>query len=170
MCKQGHLAEIALPTSLKETFLKHANTALTVQTGSWQQLGEYASAIRHEVFVQEQAVPVELELDEHDAIALHALAMHDGTPVGTARLLPDAHIGRMAVRKAYRGQGIGGLLLQALMQEARRRGDTHVVLAAQCHAQAFYRAHGFETEGEIFMDAGIEHILMRRVFDAAKAL
>lgn len=133
-----------------------------VLVGDWSQLGARAGAIRHEVFVVEQCVPVELELDEYDPIAIHALALEDGVPIGTGRLLPDAHIGRMAVRQAHRRQGVGGMLLGALAEVARRRGDRSVALAAQWHAQGFYRAHGFRAQGDIFMDAGIEHILMRK--------
>ncbi len=136
---------------------------LEVLVGDWAQLGERAAALRHEVFVEEQGVPIELELDEYDAVAVHALALEGGTPIGTGRLLPDAHIGRMAVRHSHRGQGVGGLLLGALVEEARRRGDASVVLAAQCHAQGFYRGHGFRAEGQVFMDAGIEHVLMRKI-------
>lgn len=136
----------------------------TTVIGSWQQLAEQAAAVRHEVFVQEQQVPIELELDEDDAVAVHALALDGATAMGTGRLLPDAHIGRMAVLAAYRGQGVGTQLLMALVNESQRRGDRWVVLAAQCQAQGFYRRHGFVAEGEVFLDAGIQHVLMRKVF------
>lgn len=138
--------------------------SITVVTGPWSQLGVAASAIRHEVFVAEQGVPVELELDEFDAGALHALACDGDTALGTGRLLPDAHIGRMAVRREARGAGIGRLLLLALMQQARQRGDAAVVLHAQLSARGFYERHGFTPEGAVFTDAGIAHIAMRRTF------
>jgi hypothetical protein len=93
---------------------------------------------------------------------VHALA-YDGTAaVGTGRLLPDAHIGRMAVLKAWRGRGVGSLILDALVEAARRRGERHVALSAQVHALAFYRAHGFEAEGPEYQEAGIAHQAMRR--------
>ena len=142
------------------------SVSVEVITGSWAQLGDAASAIRHEVFVDEQHVPVELELDAFDAVALHALAS-DGdadTALGTGRLLPDGHIGRMAVRRDARGAGVGSLLLLALMQQAQQRGDPAVVLHAQLSARGFYERHGFTPEGGVFMDAGIEHIAMRRSF------
>ena len=139
--------------------------SIVVVMGSWAQLGRKAGAVRHEVFVEEQNVPVELELDEHDASAVHALALKGDVVIGTGRLLPDAHIGRMAVVKAHRGIGVGAMLLSALVQEARRRGYPSVVLAAQCHAQGFYSAHGFAPEGSEFMDAGIPHVLMRKYLD-----
>ena len=132
--------------------------------GRWEQQRQAAAALRQQVFVVEQGVPAELELDEMDAQSLHAIAYQDGVPVATGRLLPDGHIGRMAVRQDARGAGTGSLVLCALMDEARRRGDREVVLHAQLSARDFYARHGFEPEGEVFMDAGIEHIAMRRRF------
>jgi len=137
--------------------------AIKVLVGDWRALGEQAAALRHQVFVVEQGVPPEEELDEQDAACVHALAVDaDGRAVGTGRLLPDGHIGRMAVLAASRRRGVGSLLLRALMGEARRKGCRAVALAAQLHAQPFYRAHGFQAKGGVFLDAGIEHILMRR--------
>lgn len=138
--------------------------SLRIVIGSWEQQRQAAAALRQQVFVVEQGVPAELELDEMDAQSLHAVAYQDGVPVATGRLLPDGHIGRMAVRQEARGAGTGSLVLCALMDEARRRGDRDVVLHAQLSARDFYARHGFEPEGEIFMDAGIEHIAMRRRF------
>lgn len=132
--------------------------------GSWEQQRQAAAALRQQVFVVEQGVPAELELDEMDAQSLHAVAYQDGVAVATGRLLPDGHIGRMAVRQDARGAGTGSLVLCALMDEARRRGDRDVVLHAQLSARDFYARHGFEPEGDTFMDAGIEHIAMRRRF------
>jgi len=130
---------------------------------SWEAAREPASAIRHEVFVEEQGVPREIELDEHDPQCLHAIA-HDetGLQVGTGRLLPDGHIGRMAVRRAWRGRGIGGAILERLIEAARVRGDLEVVLSAQVHALDFYRAYGFAEEGSPYVEAGIAHQAMRR--------
>nr|WP_217344634.1 GNAT family N-acetyltransferase [Noviherbaspirillum sp. L7-7A]MBV0878799.1 GNAT family N-acetyltransferase [Noviherbaspirillum sp. L7-7A] len=138
--------------------------SLHIVIGPWEQQRQTAAALRHRVFVVEQGVPAELELDEMDAQSLHAVAYQDGVPVATGRLLPDGHIGRMAVRQDARGAGTGSLVLCALMDEARRRGDRDVVLHAQLSARDFYARHGFEAEGDAFMDAGIEHIAMRRRF------
>ncbi len=136
-----------------------------VVTGDWDTLGPEASRIRLEVFVQEQQVPLEEELDPKDAQCLHAIAYDTaGQAVGTGRLLPDGHVGRMAVRRSWRGSGVGSLLLNALVDAARRRGDAEVVLAAQMQARPFYTRHGFVEEGDTFMDAGIEHRLMRLRF------
>lgn len=136
-----------------------------LQLGSWGDLRGDAQAIRLEVFVQEQGVPAELEMDAMDALCLHAVAYDAaGTPVATGRLLPDGHIGRMAVRKESRGSGLGGALLQALMEAAKARGHGHVALSSQSHAAPFYTRHGFVKEGEEFLEAGIAHVNMQRPF------
>ncbi len=128
----------------------------------WDDARERASAIRFEVFVAEQGVPREIELDEHDAGSLHALAYDEtGHAVGTGRLLADGHIGRMAVRREWRGRGVGGAMLERLIDAARARGDAEVALSAQVHALDFYRAYGFAEEGEIYFEAGIAHRAMR---------
>jgi predicted GNAT family N-acyltransferase len=132
--------------------------------GDWESLGAEATAIRHQVFVVEQHVPLEMELDEMDPLSLHVLA-YDRTqrPIGTARLLPDGHIGRMAVLRDARSAGVGSSLLHALMAHARSRGDRVITLHAQLPAASFYAQHGYAREGEVFMDAGIAHITMRCV-------
>lgn len=133
-----------------------------IEIGDWKTLSHDASRVRYEVFVIEQNVPADIELDVHDAECIHAVAYDESDrPVGTGRLLPDTHIGRMAVLQAYRGQGVGSLLLDQLIHEARRRGYAQVVLSAQTHALPFYERHGFIAEGPLYMDAGIEHKLMR---------
>ena len=130
----------------------------------WNDAREAASAIRHAVFVEEQGVPREMELDEHDAACVHALARDaSGRAVGTGRLLPDGHIGRMAVMPAWRGKGVGGAILEELVEEARRRGHRAAVLSAQVHAIPFYESHGFAAEGETYLDADIPHRSMRRL-------
>ena len=120
-------------------------------------------AVRDEV-VGEQGVPVALEHDALDPLCAHVVArLLDGTPVGTGRLTPDRHIGRMAVRAPWRGRGVGNALLLALVEEARKRGWPDVHLNAQVSAIGFYERHGFKPAGERFMEAGIEHQAMVRV-------
>lgn len=141
------------------------NSALScrVEVGAWSEFQSQASAIRFEVFVHEQQVPPEEELDANDAHCVHALAFNElGEPIGTGRLLPDGHIGRMAVLKSSRGNGVGAAILMRLTEQASTRGFTQVVLSAQTHARAFYAKYGFKEEGEEYLDANIAHILMRK--------
>ena len=127
----------------------------------WPAAEQQASRIRFTVFVEEQRVPAELEMDEYDAASLHALAYADGRAIGTGRLLPDGHIGRMAVLKGWRGQGAGKAMLRQLIDAARERGLREVALSAQVQAVEFYRAEGFAPEGAVYEEAGIPHQAMR---------
>ena len=135
-----------------------------IELMTWEKARALAAPIRLVVFVQEQGVPPELEMDEMDAKCVHALAFDGERAVGTGRLLPDGHIGRMAVSKEFRGKGVGGALLTKLMEAAKSRGDREVVLSAQVHAVPFYLAYGFDTFGEVYEEAGIPHRDMRRAF------
>ena len=128
--------------------------------GSWADVAEAASLIRFAVFVDEQGVPADMELDEFDSMSIHALALLNDLPVGTGRLLPDGHVGRMAVLREHRGRGIGAALLGTLMDAARSRGQKRLVLHAQTHALGFYGAFGFRPEGDVFMEAGLPHQTM----------
>ncbi len=136
-------------------------------TGSWVELKAMANPLRTEVFVDEQKVPAEMEWDDDDETALHAVAKNRmGMVLATGRLLQHApgiaRIGRMAVKKQMRGSDLGRRVLQSLMDAAKARGDTQVLLHAQCSAQGFYKRAGFIPQGEIFEEAGIAHIEMVR--------
>ncbi len=122
---------------------------------TWQEAGEPLSAIRRAVFINEQNVPEALEWDGRDDDALHLLATADGLPVGCCRMLPDGHIGRMAVLKPYRGRGIGAKLLTRLLADTK--AHKRVFLDAQVSAIGFYQRFGFSAHGPVFMDAGIPH-------------
>jgi predicted GNAT family N-acyltransferase len=123
-------------------------------------------AVREEVFVREQSVPREMELDDDDPRSVHVLARgDDGVPMGTGRLSPEGKVARMAVLPTWRGRGVGSAILSTLLDEARTRGVRQIVLHAQRGAIRFYRTHGFESEGEPFAEAGIPHVVMRRVLD-----
>jgi len=144
-------------------FVEELADALVVHFGDWQRLGRDAHALRTEVFVDEQGVPVGIERDGRDGEALHCVAYRGERAIATGRLLPEAKIGRMAVRADSRGQGVGARVLDALLARARARGDAVVELGAQCSAMGFYRRRGFETIGKPYHEAGIEHVRMRRV-------
>jgi predicted GNAT family N-acyltransferase len=124
--------------------------------------------VRWTVFVEEQGVPPSLEVDEHDREpgTAHAIALWRAVPAGAARLVPQpdstGKIGRMAVIDDARGQGLGARLLGLLEEEARRRGLRAVTLGAQIQARAFYERHGYAAVGDVFDDAGIPHIEMRK--------
>lgn len=119
-------------------------------------------AVREEVFVAEQRVPPELEVDGDDARSIHLIARDpDGRPIGTGRLTPDGRIGRMAVLKPWRGRGVGSAILRSLIETARQRGAREVSLSSQVAAEPFYARFGFVAEGEPYDDAGIPHRTMR---------
>ncbi|MBV6447723.1 GNAT family N-acetyltransferase [Nitrosomonas sp.] len=132
-----------------------------IQVVSWEEAEPALRAIRTIVFIHEQQVPEAMEWDEFDAISVHLLACDAaGQPVGTARLLPDGHIGRMAVLKEWRGQGFGSAMLRKLLQELTRRHQQKAQLNAQTNAVPFYEKFGFQVLGEEFMEAGIPHVKM----------
>jgi len=117
-------------------------------------------AIRYKVFVGEQKVPEELEIDGFDDQAKHVLAFVDGVPIGTGRILSDGHIGRVAVLKDYRGLGIGKSIMKDLIKWAQNMNLEKVWLSSQWHAHSFYLDLGFVCVGEIYKEAEIDHIKM----------
>ena len=143
-----------------------------LRTGGWAELGTVARRLREEVFVREQRIPAELEWDEADAGAIHAVAFNRlGQAVATGRLLQErpgvARIGRMAVHRMLRGSGVGRHVLQTLMAAAAGRGDREAMLHAQRSAEDFYSGMGFRPRGEPFDEAGIAHIEMARALPVA---
>lgn len=141
--------------------------AFDVRSADWAADRALLESVRRTVFVIEQAVPDALEWDEFDPVSRHALALaHDGAAIGTARLLPDGHIGRVAVLATWRGRGVGGALMEHMLAAARRDRLVEVKLNAQVQALGFYRQFGFVAEGEVFDDAGIEHRAMRLTLPA----
>lgn len=138
---------------------------ITITLNNWTIQKEAARSVREKVFVIEQQIPLEMEMDKSEEFSIHAVATDaTGTPVGTGRLLPDGHIGRMAVLASARGSGVGGQLLQSLMQAAKERGDKRVVLSAQSQVEGFYVRFGFNVISEEYVEAGIKHIDMEYRF------
>ncbi len=122
--------------------------------------------VRDQVFVVEQQVPPEIELDELDPLCRHALARDlDGKPIGTGRLTPQHSIGRLSVLPEWRGHGVGEALLQTLVDLARSLGYPVIQLHAQVSAIAFYEKFAFECVGDEYLEAGILHRNMHRVLD-----
>ncbi|MGD8809447.1 MAG: GNAT family N-acetyltransferase [Gammaproteobacteria bacterium] len=121
-------------------------------------------SVRFAVFVDEQAVPAELEMDERDPECFHVVATtSDGTAVGTGRIdiAAGGRIGRMAVLRSFRGLGVGTMILEALHEYALERGCQSCWCHAQVAARSFYERSGYVAEGEVFEEAGIDHITMR---------
>ena len=156
-----------VPQALRDILLgfEQGEDVTALQLGSWEALQTLAAPLRTEVFVDEQGVDQALEWDEHDALCVHAVLCNRlGAPVATGRLLPSvngvAKIGRMAVKRVLRGQRLGDQVLSALMDAARQRGDTEILLHAQCSAEKFYLRQGFRRQGEVFMEANMAHVEM----------
>jgi len=116
--------------------------------------------IRTQVFVVEQKIASEIDFDGQDKNAVHALVYYDDVPIGTARMLSDGHIGRVAVLKEWRGIGAGIGVVSTLIEKAERTGLKRVYLDSQIQAAGFYQRLGFKQVGKVFMEAGIEHIQM----------
>jgi len=130
---------------------------------NWAHEQDRLSQIRRTVFIDEQGVPEELEWDADDAGSLHFLVIDRADqPIGCARLLPDGHIGRMAVLPVWRGRGVGRALLAAVIEAAQARGHDTLRLSAQAHAAAFYARAGFVAVGDEYEEAGIPHIAMQK--------
>ncbi len=159
----------AVPAPLRELLegFEAARPMVELRLGSWHELGEAAGRIRTDVFVGEQGIPAEMEWDEGDESAIHAVAYNRlGRPLATGRLLEHvpgvAKIGRMAVVASSRHNGVGRAVLDALLDAARARGDREAVLHAQLSAAPFYERAGFARRGPEFDEAGIGHIEMSR--------
>jgi tRNA(adenine34) deaminase len=135
---------------------------MQVKTATWQDDHATLKQIRFEVFVEEQKVPSDEEVDKYDPVSIHAIAWVDGVAAACGRLLPDGHIGRMAVRKPFRGKNIGAAVLEHLIERARQRGDREAVLSAQMHAIGFYERFGFVAYGPEYLDCDIPHRDMTR--------
>lgn len=142
--------------------MNHMETDLLV-VGSWSEMRTLALPVRLTVFVQEQAVPLELECDEFDEQALHALVTdRQGRAIATGRLLADGRIGRLAVLAERRATGVGKRVLQALIDRAHVQGMARLHLHARVDAQPFYEKFGFSARGPVFDEAGSPHIEMVR--------
>ncbi len=166
------VAKIAkpVPPELRALFeqFEAGQAMVEVRVGAWDALEAVARPIRAEVFVGEQRIPADMEWDDADADAVHAVAFNRlGRALGTGRLLEHvpgvAKIGRMAVAATFRHGGVGRAVLDALLDAARSRGDREAVLHAQLGAAPFYERAGFVRRGPVFDEAGIAHVEMLRV-------
>lgn len=133
---------------------------LKIVLADWFRAETTAKPIRQAVFIEEQHVPEAEEWGHGDEKALHLIASIDGNAIATARLMPDGTVGRMAVLEGYRNQGTGSAILEKLIATARQNKFELLTLNAQRSAEGFYAKHGFITQGDEFMEAGIPHIKM----------
>lgn len=135
-----------------------------IVSADWATLKQDAQHIRELVFIQEQQIDALDEWDAQDPISLHFIVYGDLRPIATARLLDNNSIGRVAVLKEYRGQGIGKILMLDIIQQAKIQKRETLKLSSQVHAIAFYESLGFKAEGAEYLDCGIPHRDMTLIF------
>ena len=130
----------------------------TLLLAEWRSHKDLLLTVRYAVFVEEQGIPASIEIDVDDEAAIHRLAIDAaGRPIGTARLLPDGQIGRVAVLREHRRKRVGSKLVKALIQDATHHGYKQVMLHAQLRSLEFYEQLGFKARGDIFEEVGIPH-------------
>ena len=158
-----------VPRELRELLdrFERGESMVDVRVGTWAELGADARPIRDQVFIAEQKIPAEMEWDDADESAVHAVAYNRlGHALATGRMLEHvpgvAKIGRMAVAASSRHSGVGRAVLEALLDAARSRGEREAVLHAQLSAAPFYERAGFTRRGPEFDEAGIAHVEMLR--------
>ncbi len=128
----------------------------------WHDAEKLLRVVRTVVFIDEQQIPNNLEWDDLDATAQHLLVTNDAhEPIACARLLQNGSVGRMAVLKAWRGLGVGSMMLKEAIEMHQQQGIQMITLSAQVHAIPFYEKAGFEVIGQPYLDADIQHVDMR---------
>lgn len=136
-----------------------------VQSGHWDKLEQDAKFIRKQVFIIEQNIPEEEEWDDQDMISDHFVVYDQDQPIATARLLQNNSVGRVAVLKAYRGQGIGRIIMLEIIRQAHQQDRKFLQLSSQVHAISFYEKLGFSIQGDAYDECGIPHIKMQLVIE-----
>lgn len=139
-----------------------------VQSGHWDKLEQDAKFIRKQVFIIEQNIPEEEEWDDQDMISDHFVVYDQDQPIATARLLQNNSVGRVAVLKAYRGQGIGRMIMLEIIRQAHQQDRKFLQLSSQVHAILFYEKLGFSIQGDAYDECGIPHIKMQLVIETKK--
>ncbi|ENV64873.1 hypothetical protein F949_00262 [Acinetobacter junii NIPH 182] len=139
-----------------------------VQRGHWDKLEQDAKFIRKQVFIIEQNIPEEEEWDDQDMISDHFVVYDQDQPIATARLLQNNSVGRVAVLKTYRGQGVGRMIMLEIIRQAHQQDRTFLQLSSQVHAISFYEKLGFSIEGDAYDECGIPHIKMQLVIKTKK--
>lgn len=139
-----------------------------VQSGYWDKLEQDAKFIRKQVFIIEQNIPEEEEWDDQDMISDHFVVYDQDQPIATVRLLQNNSVGRVAVLKAYRGQGIGRMIMLEIIRQAHQQDRKFLQLSSQVHAISFYEKLGFSIQGDAYDECGIPHIKMQLVIETKK--
>lgn len=140
-----------------------ATTTFTVEIGAYQSLYQPIRAIREAVFIQEQSVPRELDIDGQDDQCTHAVIWSENSGIGTGRLEPTGKIGRIAVLRPFRRCGVGTHIMSALEHAAKVRNLRKVYLHAQTTALGFYEQLGYQTCSDVFFEASIPHQSMEKL-------
>lgn len=136
-----------------------------VQSGHWDKLEQDAKFIRKQVFIIEQNIPEEEEWDDQDMISDHFVVYDQDQPIATARLLQNNSVGRVAVLKAYRGQGIGRMIMLEIIRQVHQQDRKFLQLSSQVHAISFNEKLGFSIQGDAYDECGIPHIKMQLVIE-----
>ena len=136
-----------------------------VQSGHWDKLKQDAKFIRKQVFIIEQNIPEEEEWDDQDMTSDHFVVYDQDQPIATARLLQNNSVGRVAVLKTYRGQGIGRMIMLEIIRQAHQQDRKFLQLSSQVHAISFYEKLGFSIQGDAYDECGIPHIKMQLVIE-----
>ena len=131
-----------------------------VKHGRWDQLQQDAKLIRTQVFICEQGITEADEWDDQDVISQHFVIYDQDQPIATARLLQNHSVGRVAVVKAYRGQGLGQMIMLEIISYAQKQRLSVLTLSSQVHAISFYEKLGFTVQGNPYDECGISHIEM----------
>ena len=135
---------------------------LKIQIVDYNDYYEQIRNIRDDVFVREQKVSQSIEVDGLDPEATHSIVFDENKEIGTGRILKDGHIGRIAVKKQYRGKGVGKIIMESLLDIAKANQIPEVWLSSQYHAKGFYEKLGFIETGDVYQEAGIDHIKMKK--------
>lgn len=131
-----------------------------VKHGRWDQLRQDAKLIRTQVFICEQGITEADEWDDQDLISQHFVIYDQDQPIATARLLENNSVGRVAVLKAYRGQGLGQMIMLEIISYAQKQRRSVLTLSSQVRAISFYKKLGFTVQGNSYDECGIPHIEM----------
>ncbi|MAJ30557.1 MAG: GNAT family N-acetyltransferase [Gammaproteobacteria bacterium] len=150
---------VSLNLSPRRSKVSKKNSISIIKT-SWLEHSVQISSIRDAVFIQEQAVPKNIEMDGKDSECIHFLMSYDDNPIGTARIKMSGKIERVSILKPNRNKGLGSKLMSFIIDAAKENRFERIYLHSQMESIGFYKNLGFIEEGDVFQEAGIDHVLM----------